>query len=767
MNPTFLGRTQEQKKFTEVLNYLVNLESDSQKYKKPYIFLFYGTGGIGKTTLLQKLKNITTEKYQEKFNTIFLDWEQKRDSFPGLQIGHDYIQPATVLEVIYQSFVEQSWENYFSKYCNTKNFWQEAKAKIKKALESELEDEKVQELRTLGTDGITELLRESKLNSGEEEFGWAHEFVKDRLTREEQNIYQDPETNLADALADGITNLAKKKPLIIFFDTYEIVDRPECDYVLREAIKGSIGPIVWVIAGRANLADSGWRNPEAKNSLLAALEKENQDPDVVAVAIKLLGNFDNALAVPSVVSFLKHRDRFVRRAAARELGKLAKYETDREQVLKQAVDPLIQVMRNNAISNVRETALEALVSIYKKTEFSETKLPETLKVKRALWREKDTKNFPEWIKERLRDEREKLGKNQVKAGNLEGLLRGLGDSSPEVRERSAELLGKLKDITNVQPLVQLLNQPNEDPDVRATVAEALGEIGSSTQDVDVIDALIQALNFDNENDRYVRQAAATALRKLTLTEEAIKALNKAAREDVISNVRNYAIKSLEYIRNNADSTLAQRYLQRINREDLEPLNVDNVNDIINILKNSSDIDEKIKAVQTFSRNNFNTPDSINALIEELDNPDPDICAAAADSLGKIHDSRALKPLLEKLNYKDRIAREAVIKAIGNLQATSEELDEQQAVERLIDIWRNDPISNVRDAVEFALQEIYKNTQPRHPNAYEALKRYPDYDKPDKQSKYDKLTTKEYYKKFFTEYSQNHDNQTLVSNTNII
>ena len=118
MTEIFLGREQEEREFTKVLKSLVSPDSNSRDDGSPYIFLYYGTGGIGKTTLLKKLKNISTSEFPGQFNTIFLDWEEKRDRDSNLQVGNDNIQPTTVLEVIYQSFAEIGWGNNFSGYRN-------------------------------------------------------------------------------------------------------------------------------------------------------------------------------------------------------------------------------------------------------------------------------------------------------------------------------------------------------------------------------------------------------------------------------------------------------------------------------------------------------------------------------------------------------------------------------------------------------------------------------------------------------------------------
>ena len=70
MSQTFLGRTQEIDKFTEVIDCLVNTEGSSQTDIKPYIFLYSGVAGIGKTDLLDKLKEVAETKLAGNLNTI-------------------------------------------------------------------------------------------------------------------------------------------------------------------------------------------------------------------------------------------------------------------------------------------------------------------------------------------------------------------------------------------------------------------------------------------------------------------------------------------------------------------------------------------------------------------------------------------------------------------------------------------------------------------------------------------------------------------------
>jgi tetratricopeptide (TPR) repeat protein len=80
--------------------------------------------------------------------------------------------------------------------------------------------------------------------------------MKKRLSLEERRIFATPHRQLAEALGHGLQAISAQKPLMLLLDTYEIVDRLECDRVLRMVIKAAGRRLVWAIAGRANLADS-------------------------------------------------------------------------------------------------------------------------------------------------------------------------------------------------------------------------------------------------------------------------------------------------------------------------------------------------------------------------------------------------------------------------------------------------------------------------------------------------------------------------------
>ncbi len=286
----FLARTEEQDKFKQVLQShstglwkqvrtTLNTPLFENKAAKPtdrnlpFLLLFHGEGGMGKTRLMRRLEEITREKpFCDRFHSLFLDWEGVKNRYLDLQVGHDNIRPETVLSVLYEAFVDRDWGNHFREYRDRVKELQAAEAKVDKQLKSKPEGDLNRKVSQLGAKGVAWLIRsqtgtdivsqevlETTIEASAEVLHQARQFVSSALTEKEYQIYAHPHETLAEALGEGIAALAKRKPLVVFLDTYEIVDRPECDYTLRQAIRHSGKQVVWAIAGRANLADSGRR----------------------------------------------------------------------------------------------------------------------------------------------------------------------------------------------------------------------------------------------------------------------------------------------------------------------------------------------------------------------------------------------------------------------------------------------------------------------------------------------------------------------------
>jgi hypothetical protein len=133
MTRIFLARTEEQKRFREVLRSLQpNAVSRlfSQNFptaakllsaKKeavstsPHIFFLYGEGGMGKTILGRRFCELTGEEFPDCFQVLRLDWEEAKNEYPSLNVGHESIRPEAVLETIYLA-VSKGREGIFEKY---------------------------------------------------------------------------------------------------------------------------------------------------------------------------------------------------------------------------------------------------------------------------------------------------------------------------------------------------------------------------------------------------------------------------------------------------------------------------------------------------------------------------------------------------------------------------------------------------------------------------------------------------------------------------
>jgi HEAT repeat protein len=95
---------------------------------------------------------------------------------------------------------------------------------------------------------------------------------------------------------------------------------------------------------------------------------------------------------------------------------------------------------------------------------------------------------------------------QLKArGDVEGLIKALGNKDYAVRRQAAHALGGIKDARAVEPLADALK--DKEPSVRESVAEALREMG----DARAVEALIAALTDSSE---MVRSHAAAALGRI-------------------------------------------------------------------------------------------------------------------------------------------------------------------------------------------------------------------------------------------------------------
>ncbi|XP_060075701.1 uncharacterized protein LOC132555370 isoform X1 [Ylistrum balloti] len=107
---------------------------------------------------------------------------------------------------------------------------------------------------------------------------------------------------------------------------------------------------------------------------------------------------------------------------------------------------------------------------------------------------------------------------------------------------------------------------------------------------------------------------------------------------------------------------------------------------------------RVQAIENLGK--FKSVTVIDALRDLLTDKDPNVQAVAIISLARTgaNDGKTVSNVMRCLRSRDRIVREASCLSLGVMKATV-------SIEKLVDLWRNDIISNVREAALAALRRI--------------------------------------------------------------
>nr|XP_054761800.1 uncharacterized protein LOC129268254 isoform X1 [Lytechinus pictus] len=114
---------------------------------------------------------------------------------------------------------------------------------------------------------------------------------------------------------------------------------------------------------------------------------------------------------------------------------------------------------------------------------------------------------------------------------------------------------------------------------------------------------------------------------------------------------------------------------------------------------SMDSTVRIDAIQNLAK--FHTRSVMEAMMDLCADKDDNVRAVATLSLARVTDNknlRVIRRLLRLLKDRDRLVRQSCCLALGHMRA-------KQAVPSLVNLWRNDAISNVREAAHIALEKI--------------------------------------------------------------
>jgi len=296
-----------------------------------------------------------------------------------------------------------------------------------------------------------------------------------------------------------------------------------------------------------------------------------------------------------------------------------------------------------------------------------------------------------------------------------GVLRGeLNSPNDSIKALAAEALGKLKDIESVEPLIKLLE--NRNSNIFCPVAKALGNMGDkraleplirsmkNQQILLAADEAVRAIGLPE--DRQVLAMYYIALQKWqelsALGSIAVKPLTEAL-QDSRESVRASAAEALEKTGVPADSETQAWYLaakkEWVKAAGLGPVAVKPL--LKSLWMGNNPRQDVILAL-----GRIGDPAAVDALLQFINSGDRRIRESAVDSLVRIRDKKALKPLINVFNNigLDKEIRKYAAKALGNF-------GDPEAICYLISVLKNDFNQSVRRASAFALKNIYMSGIP--------------------------------------------------------
>ncbi|MGH2537692.1 MAG: tetratricopeptide repeat protein, partial [Candidatus Promineifilaceae bacterium] len=271
----FVGRYEEQKRFRAAL---AEVKDPPARERLPYVWLLHGDGGAGKTTLAKRFRDIALFEapFANQFEIMWVDWEDERKKFPGLQVGRQAITAETVFKVLHAAAIRQRWGRQFAAYRKAMKQRDVAAKKVAEAITGSSDWDELDVLRTIGVDALAKIvrLRLPMIGKTGEELLEAFLSVGVQVTAEQAaklrtaiethlrahlkasyfDYFLNPYEQVALALARGVEKVSKAKPLIVVLDSYEIVDQN--DIWVRSIVRAAGPRVLWIISGRNDLVES-------------------------------------------------------------------------------------------------------------------------------------------------------------------------------------------------------------------------------------------------------------------------------------------------------------------------------------------------------------------------------------------------------------------------------------------------------------------------------------------------------------------------------
>ena len=278
----FVGRVDEQERFRRLLSTVANLPRIENQ---SWVVLVYGLGGIGKSRLLDRFRAIargelaSDKSLADRFRTVRLDWEDERARAPVEYPGDTPPALHTVLVRLHQTIIHDLEPKLRGRADRAFGSYRQAMAELPRwkerldQLQNEaragtmpLSDEQRKALAIVGgrlalsiglgnpatlaglTPGDILEAAEATTKLATSAMQHARRLRHGKVDPDEFELLTDPAGQLCIRFAQGLRELSVVRPLSVFVDTYEIVQRLGPSF--RDVMLHSGSRVVWVLGAR-------------------------------------------------------------------------------------------------------------------------------------------------------------------------------------------------------------------------------------------------------------------------------------------------------------------------------------------------------------------------------------------------------------------------------------------------------------------------------------------------------------------------------------
>lgn len=217
----FVGRESEQQQFRQII-----LSSKHNSYNDTFftnVILIYGVGGMGKTTMCKKFREIAITEFSE-MTSIYIDWETKT--------GYTY-SPTELLDTIYNE-LKGTYSKELEPYLKSKKDIKSIQDEINKILEKEkgMIDAAQPIASTIATTATSNPIVGAAVTGGFNILGKIFGNIEESRLKSKWGLqdekllsYKDPEMVLANTLIECIDKITEKgkHKLLITLDTCEVI----------------------------------------------------------------------------------------------------------------------------------------------------------------------------------------------------------------------------------------------------------------------------------------------------------------------------------------------------------------------------------------------------------------------------------------------------------------------------------------------------------------------------------------------------------------